>query len=60
MNTQNNNLFTSISKEETKNLTSVVNETIAFGHNQEKAFRAVDLWNIQRQRRSSLQRRHFA
>jgi len=60
MNTQNNNLFTSISKEESKNLTTVVNETISFGHNQEKEFRAVDLWNIQRQRRSSLQRRHFA
>jgi hypothetical protein len=60
MNTQNNNLLKSISKEETKQLTTVVNETIAFDVNLEKTFTAADLWNIQRSRRSSLQRRHYA
>lgn len=60
MNTQNNNLLKSISKEETKRLTTVVNETIAFDINTVKSFTAADLWNIQRSRRSSLQRRHYA
>lgn len=60
MNTQNNNLLKSISKEETKRLTNVVNETIAFDVNVVKSFTAADLWNIQRSRRSSLQRRHYA
>ena len=58
MNTQFNNLFQAISEAETKKLTTVVNETIAFGNNQKKAFTAADLWNIQRQRKSLLQRRH--
>lgn len=60
MNTQNNHLLKSISKEETKRLTAVVTETIAFDVNLTKSFTAADLWNIQRSRRSSLQRRHFA
>lgn len=60
MNTQNNHLLKSISKEETKRLTTVVNETIAFDVNVVKSFTAADLWNIQRSRRSSLQRRHYA
>jgi len=60
MNTQNNSLFTSISKAATKELTTVVKETIAFGIIPERSFTAADLWNIQRQRKSSLQRRHFA
>ncbi len=60
MNTQNNHLLKSISKEETKRLTNVVNETIAFDVNVVKSFTAADLWNIQRSRRSSLQRRHYA
>ena len=58
MNTQIHNLFTAISEAETKKLTTVVNETIATGYNQKKAFTAADLWNIQRQRKSLLQRRH--
>jgi hypothetical protein len=60
MNTQNNNLLKSISKDETKRLTTVVNETIAFDISTVKSFTAADLWNIQRSRRSSLQRRHYA
>jgi hypothetical protein len=60
MNIQNTSLFTSISKAATKKLTAVVNETLAFNVIQTKAFTAADLWNIQRQRKSSLQRRHYA
>jgi hypothetical protein len=60
MNTPNNNLFTVISKTETAKLTTVVNETLAFGLVKEKSFTAADLWNIQRQRKSILQRRHYA
>jgi hypothetical protein len=60
MNTQNNNLFKAISKSETKELTTVVKETLALGVNQEKHFTAADLWNIQRQKRSIVSRRHFA
>jgi len=60
MNTQNNNLFTAISNNETKELTTVVKETLAFGINHGKTFTAADLWNIQRQKRSILQRKRFA
>jgi hypothetical protein len=58
MNTTTNNLFKAISEAETKTLTTVVKETLAFEVNQKKAFTAADLWNIQRQKRSLLQRRH--
>jgi hypothetical protein len=60
MNPPNNNLFTVISKTETTKLTTVVNETLAFGLVKEKSFTNADLWNIQRQRKSTLQRRHYA
>jgi len=60
MNTQNKDLFKAISTTETKALTSVVKETLAFGINQEKHFTAADLWNIQRRKRSVVSRRHFA
>ncbi len=60
MNTQNNNLLATISKEETKKLTQIVNETIALGIQSTKTFTSVDFWNIQRQRKSTLQRRHYA
>ena len=61
MNTQNKDLFKAISKSETKVLTTVVKETLAFGMvNQEKHFTAADLWNIQRQKRSIVSRRHYA
>ena len=59
MNTQNNSLLVAISKTATKNLTNFVSETLAFEVGQKKSFTAVDLWNIQRQKRSTLQRRHF-
>jgi hypothetical protein len=60
MNTQNTNLLKPISKEETKNLATVINETIAFSANNVKSFTAADLWNIQRSMKSSFQRRHCA
>jgi len=60
MNTQNKDLFKAISKNETRVLTTVVKETLAFAINQEKHFTAADLWNIQRQKRSIVSRRHFA
>ena len=60
MNTQQNNLFATISKEETMNLTAVVNETLAINIQQHKAFTAADLWAIQRRRRSFVQRRFNA
>ena len=61
MTTQNKSLFTTMSKAETKELTTIVKETLAFGVvNQEKHFTAADLWNIQRQKRSIGQRRNFA
>ncbi len=60
MNTQNNHLFTTISKTETKNMTSVVNETVSSGSKQGNSFTAADLWNIQRNGRSIQQRKHFS
>ena len=60
MNTQQNNLLVNLSKTETTKLTTVVNETLATGMQHSKSFTAADLWNIQRQRKSSLQRRHIA
>ena len=60
MNTQNISLFPAISKAETKKLTTIVNETLACDTHEKKAFTAADLWNIQRQKRSIVQRRYFA
>jgi hypothetical protein len=60
MKKQSNNLFETISIEQSTSLKSVVNETIATGLNQanNKAFTAADLWNIQRQGKTCIQRRH--
>jgi hypothetical protein len=60
MKTQNNNLLSILSKEETTKLTTIVNETLATGMGQHKAFTAAELWNIQRRRRSFVQRRFNA
>jgi hypothetical protein len=60
MNTQLNNLFTAISKTETEQLTSIVNETIAVVAHPEKAFTAAQLWNIQRQKKTYSRRGYFA
>lgn len=53
-------LFTVLSKETTQQLTAIVKETLAFELVGKKTFTAVDLWNIQRRRKTVLQRRHFA
>ncbi|MFZ1529954.1 MAG: hypothetical protein WAT19_14455 [Ferruginibacter sp.] len=58
MNTQTTQVFTSLSKEEKQQLTSIVNETLAFGINQKKSFSAADMWNIQRQGKTAMQRRY--
>jgi hypothetical protein len=60
MNTLNNNLLKAISAKETKELTTIVKETIAVGFNQQKHFTAADLWNIQRRKRSIGSRNRFA
>ncbi len=60
MNTQQNNLPGTLSKEETAKLTSVVDETLALGIGLHKPFTAAELWNIQRKRRSFVQRRFNA
>jgi hypothetical protein len=60
MNTHNNKLLNTLTKEETAKLTSVVDETLALGMGQHKPFTAADLWNIQRRRRSFVQRRFNA
>ena len=57
MNTQHNNLVSKLTKEETSTLTTLVEETLALGMNQHKPFTAAELWNIQRRRRSFVQRR---
>jgi hypothetical protein len=61
MKTASANLFSQISKTETDNLTTQVKETLAMGYaqNNTKTFSAAELWNIQRQRRSFVQRRAF-
>ena len=60
MKKQSDNLFETISNEKAQTLTNLVNETLAtnFNHPNSKTFTAVDLWNIQRKRTTSLQRRH--
>jgi len=57
MNTNNTNLFTRISDAESTSLTTVVTETLAFEINKKKTFTAAELWNIQRQKKSFVQRR---
>ena len=60
MKTQNNNLVSKLTKGETATLTSIVDETLALGMSQHKPFTAAELWNIQRRRRSFVQRRFNA
>lgn len=57
MNTNNTNLFTRISDAEITRLTTVANETLALEINKKKLFTAAELWNIQRQKKSFVQRR---
>lgn len=56
-----NRLFNQMSNEQVENLTSLVNETLATGmsHPKSKFFTPVDLWNIQRLGKYTLQKRRF-
>lgn len=60
MNTQHNNMLNNLSTEETAKLTTIVDEILAPGTSQHKPFTAAELWNIQRRRRSFVQRRFNA
>ena len=55
-----NKLFSSLSNQQLNNLTKVVDETIAtdFNLSNSKVFTVADLWNIQRQGKSRIQRRY--
>ncbi|MBL0355888.1 MAG: hypothetical protein IPP72_02935 [Chitinophagaceae bacterium] len=57
---QNTSLFLQLGKEELKTLTAAVSEVLASGFktSSNKIFSAADLWNIQRNKRSFLQRRN--
>ena len=59
MKKHSNTLLTSLSVTEIVNLTSTVEETLAEGFTppRQKVFTEAELWNIQRQRRSMVQRR---
>jgi len=59
MKKQTSDFFTALGKEELETLTSIVAETIAAGFKQpaKKNFNAADLWNIQKKKRSFVQRR---
>ncbi len=54
-------LFASLSKEDMTNLTNEVKETIAFDlvEPARKVFTSAELWNIQRNIKSKLQRRYY-
>ena len=55
MTTQSNHPLLAISKQQVEELTKVEKETLAIGFNK-KTFRTVDLWNIQRQRKTRAQK----
>lgn len=63
MKTQNTNFLQVLGKIQLENLVKEVKETVAtnVAHlNQKTAFGVVDLWNLERNRRSRITRRHFA
>lgn len=51
--------YTAIQKEVMAQLPTIVDETIAFNFHQ-KSFTAAELWKIQRQKRTIVQRRYVA
>ena len=59
MKKQFNTLFSSLSASERANLTMQIEETLAgnFTPPRQKTFTAAELWSIQRQRKSMMQRR---
>ena len=56
---QSVSLFTTLTKEELEAIINIVTETIAVRQTttREKKFSSADLWNIQRQKRTFVQRR---
>lgn len=53
------NILAPFSISETKKLTTIVDETLAYFTNQKKPFTAADMWNIQRRKKGVTVRRHF-
>ena len=63
MKTQNTNFFQALGQTQLENLVKEVKETVAVNVaqvNQKNAFGVVDLWNLERTRRTRIARRHFA
>lgn len=63
MKTQNNFFFQSLGENQLNNLVKEVKETVATNVaqvNQKTAFGVVDLWNMERSRRTRIVRRHLA
>ncbi|MEP7238669.1 MAG: hypothetical protein ABI685_12410 [Ferruginibacter sp.] len=60
MKKQSTTPFSTITKEQTEKLTTVVSETLALGLIPVKTFSSADLWNIQRRSRTMQYRRNFA
>ena len=63
MKTQNTNFFQALGKNQLENLVTEVKETVAVNVaqvNQKNAFGVVDLWNLERSRKTRTARRHFA
>lgn len=59
MKKQSENNFTQISKDHTKELTTVVNETFAMEYAPVKTLTTADLWNIQKRSKTMMHRRHL-
>lgn len=62
MKTQNTNFLKTIGAEEMNRLVAEVKETVALHvpAHQKNAFGVVDLWNLERSRKTRIARRHFA
>jgi hypothetical protein len=63
MKTQNTTFFQTLGKTQLENLVKEVKETVATNApqvNQKTAFGLVDLWNLERNRKNRMVRRHFA
>jgi hypothetical protein len=63
MKTQNTTFFQTLGQTQLNNLVKEVKETVAINVaqvNQKNAFGVVDLWNLERTRRTRTARRHFA
>ena len=63
MKTQHTNFYQSLGKEQLDNLVREVKETVATNHpvvNRKTAFGVVDLWHLERSRRTRTLRKHLA